>query len=272
MGDELALDERAYPGDPLVAHGIQFTEVKYESDLGQNPAWLIDGDDTTWVILVHGNGLTRRDVLKVLPPVVAAGHPALVITYRNHPLAPGDPTGQLQYGLTEWQDLEAAVSYALAEGASDVVLVGYSMGGGIVTNFMYESAQAASVAGIVLDSPMLDFGAAVDLGASNRSLPLIGVPIPPSLTAAAKWIADLRYDVDWQRLNYLDRVEELSVPVLLFHGASDDLVPVGTSDELAEVRSDLVTYHRVDLAKHLQSWNVNPLIYETLLVNFLAGL
>ncbi len=272
VGELAALDERAFPGDPLQAHGIPFTDVKYPSRLGETPAWFISGDEPTWVILIHGNGLTRRDVLKPLPPIVAAGHPALVITYRNHPLAPADPSGRLQYGLTEWEDLEAAVEYALADGAADVVLVGYSMGGGIVVNFLYESPLADRVRGVVLDAPMLDFGAAVDLGASNRSLPVIGLPIPATLTASAKWIAGLRYDVDWDRLDYLERVTEIETPILLFHGAADDLVPVATSDELAAMRPDLVTYQRVDSARHLESWNVDPTGYERALTDFLAGL
>jgi pimeloyl-ACP methyl ester carboxylesterase len=272
VGDLAALDERVFPGDPFVAHGLTFSDVTYTSALGENPAWFIDGTDSTWVVLVHGNGLTRRDVLKPLPAIVAANHPTLVITYRNHPLAPPDPSGRLQYGLTEWEDLEAAVRFALDAGARDVVLVGYSMGGGIVVNFLYESSLADRVSGIVLESPMLDFGASVDLGASNRSLPIIGLPIPATLTAMAKWIASLRYDLDFDRLDYLDRVDEITVPILLFHGVEDDLVPVAVSDELAEKLPGLVDYHRVESAEHLQAWNLDRNLYDRVLEEFLAGL
>jgi alpha-beta hydrolase superfamily lysophospholipase len=266
------LDVRAFPGDPMEAHGIAFTDVTYPSSLGDNPAWFIDGSDTTWVVLVHGNGLTRRDVLKPLPVIVANGNPALVITYRNHPLAPPDPSGRLLYGLTEWEDVAAAVDYAIGAGADDVVLVGYSMGGGIVASFLYESPLAARVRAVVLDSPMLELGAAIDLGASNRSIPVIGLPIPATLTATAKLMAGWRYDLDWGQLDYLERADEIEVPVLLFHGVEDDIVPVATSDSLADELGDQVTYHRVESAKHLESWNLDPAMYEKLLGEFLAGL
>jgi len=271
-GTLVDLDGRTFSGDPMEAHGIPFTDVTYPSSLGENPAWFVAGGDSTWVVLVHGNGLTRRDVLKPLPVIVANGNPALVITYRNHPLAPPDPSRRLQYGLTEWEDVAAAVEYALAAGADDVVLVGYSMGGGIVTNFLYESPLAARVRGVVLDSPMLDLGAAVDLGASDRNLPVVGLPIPSTLTSTAKWIAGWRYDVDWGRLDYVDRADEIEVPVLLFHGVEDDIVPVATSDALAAMLGDLVTYRRVDSAKHLESWNLDSTAYEKLLGEFLAAL
>ena len=271
-GELSDLDVKAYPGDPMLAHGLAFTDAAYTSSLGENPAWFIEGDNPTWVVLVHGNGLTRRDVLKPLPTIVEGGYPALVITYRNHPLAPADPSGRLQYGITEWKDLEAAVEFALGEGAEDVVLVGYSMGGGIVASFLYQSPLADRVRGVVLDAPMLDLGAAVDLGAENRSLPLIGLPIPDTLTATAKWMAGMRYDVEWEVLDYLERADEMDAPILLFHGEEDDIVPVETSDELARLLPDLVTYHRVANAQHLESWNLDPAEYERLLSQFLAGL
>ena len=263
---------RAFPVDPGVAHGLAFDDVVYRGELGPNPAWLIPGDGPTWVILVHGNGLTRRDVLKPLPVIQEAGHPALAITYRNHPAAKPDPSGYLQYGLTEWRDLEGAVQYALNNGAADVVLVGYSMGGGIVTNFMYESNLASAVRGLILDAPMLDFSAAVDHGARNRSLPVVGLPIPGTLTSTAKWMAGIRFDVPWGDLDYLERAGELAVPILLFHGVEDDIVPVETSDRLAELRPELVTYIRVDDAPHIGSWNLDPAAYEQAFREFLAGL
>jgi dipeptidyl aminopeptidase/acylaminoacyl peptidase len=87
--------------------------------------------------------------------------------------------------------------------------------------------------------------------------------------AAGKQLAALRFDIDWDKLNYLKRADEIEVPILLFHGDSDDRVPVGTSDALAEARPDIVTYVRTPGVDHVRTWNAAPASYETAVREFL---
>jgi alpha-beta hydrolase superfamily lysophospholipase len=212
-------------------------------------------------VLVHGNALDRLDTIKIVPALHRLGLPVLMISYRNDAGAPRDPSGMLRYGLTEWQDLAAGARYALGHGARRLVLVGYSMGGAVVVSFLERSPLAGRVAGVILDAPMLDFGRSVDLGASRQRLPLVGLPLPQSLTAVAKWIASWRYRVDWGSLDYLHRAGKLQAPILLFHGTADTRVPVATSDQLARLARD-VAYVRVAGADHLDSWNLEPARYD----------
>ena len=197
----------------------------------------------------------------MLPVVEGKEFPSLVITYRNDTGAPEDPSGYYWFGLTEWEDLEAAARYALDHGATGLVVVGYSMGGGIVANFLYRSPLAGQVVGVILDSPMLDLDATVDLAAENRNL-------PASLTSIAKVITSFRFGVDWDALDYLDRAGELSVPVLLFHGDADETVPVSISERFAESRPDLVTYEFFASAPHVGAWNVDSERYEAVVGEF----
>jgi pimeloyl-ACP methyl ester carboxylesterase len=169
-----------------------------------------------------------------------------LITYRNDDQTPHEPDNRYHYGETEWQDLQAAVEYALQEGAHQVVLVGYSMGGAIVVNFLYQSALADRVAAVILDSPVLDFEATIDWGARDHFLPW-------PLASVGKAIAGKRFDIDWVGLNYLKQTDKLAVPILLFHGDVDKKVPVSTSDELAAARPDLVTYARMAGAGHVRA-------------------
>ncbi len=271
-GSPIRFDERAYRGDPQIAFDLEFSEVAYEGELGAYSAWFVDGDRDTWVILVHGIGMTRENGLPLLPTLRREGYPTHMISFRNDPGAPEDPSGMLRYGATEWKDLEAAARYALDEGAADLILVGYSMGGGIVVNFLYESPLAEAVRAVVLDAPMLNFGRTVDHRAGQENLPLLGLGVPRSLTTVAKWLAGWRFDLDWAALDYLARADELSVPILLLHGTEDTVVPIETSDELAEARPDLVTYVRIEGADHMQTWNVDPERYEAEVSSFLRAL
>ena len=261
VGEEVRFDKSAFPGDPAMAHGITFQEIKFASPLGELAAWQVDGSGDTWVIFVHGRGASRREALRMLPVVEGMELPSLVITYRNDSGAPEDPSGYYWFGLTEWEDLEAAARYALDNGATGLVLVGYSMGGGIVANFLYRSPLAGQVVGVILDSPMLDLDATVDLAAENRNLPAI-------LTNIAKVITSFRFGVDWDALDYRDRAGELSVPVLLFHGDADETVPVSISERFAESRPDLVTYEFFAGAPHVGAWNVDSERYEAVVGEF----
>ena len=262
IGDAVRLDSFAFPDDPQTALGLSYEDVSFSSPLGDFPAWFIDGSRSIWVIFVHGRGVDAEEALRILPTLVESGFPTLMITYRNGRDALTSPDGFYHYGQTEWEDLQGAVTYAIEQGAEDIVLVGYSMGGAVVTNFLYESPLAGRVRGVILDSPMLNFNATIDLGARNRG-------IPGLLTAVGKFVAAFRYGVDWGALDYLSRVDELDTPILLFHGDADDIVPIETSDELAMARPDLVEYVRVSGATHVRSWNMRPAAYGSAVQDFL---
>ena len=264
-GDLARLDSFAFPGDPQQAFGIPFADVSFSSPVGALPAWFVGGSQYTWAIFVHGKGADRREALRMLRVFNSLSIPSLVITYRNDVGAPAGSDGLYRYGETEWQDVQAAAGYAINHGAQGLVLVGYSMGGGIVMKFLYESTLADRVAGVVLDSPMLDFDEAVDWGARNRF-------VPWPLKTVGKKIAGLRFHIHWDNLDYLSQSGQLKRPILLFHGDDDGKNPIATSERLARTRPDLVTYIRVHGAGHVRSWNTNPAAYEAAVRDFLIRL
>jgi pimeloyl-ACP methyl ester carboxylesterase len=268
-GDMVRLDAFPFPDEPQRAFGLPTKKVTFASQLGEFPAWFVEGSHNTWVIFVHGkrNAAPREAVraYPLLPVVAELGLPSLIISYRNDVGTPASPDGYHWYGLTEWKDLEGAANYSLKEGAEEFILVGYSMGGAIVMNFLYRSPLAEKVRGAILDSPMLDFNATIDFGAHLLGLPSV-------LTSLGKLISGIRFKIDWKNLDYLSRANELRVPILLFHGDADTTVPVETSDKLARARPDIVEYHRVPDATHIRSWNMNPFAYETAARDFLREL
>ncbi|MDP8958128.1 MAG: alpha/beta fold hydrolase [Actinomycetota bacterium] len=255
VGQKVRLDGYAFPGDPRSAFSLTFREVEVVSELGRFPAWLVEGSSDTWAIFVHGKGAELRQSLRALRPVAELGLPALVISYRNDPGAPATPDRLHHFGRTEWEDVQAAVDYALEEGAERFLLVGYSMGGAIAVNFLYESPVAELVEGAVLDSSVLDLGATVDWEGDRRD-------IPPQLTTLAKAISSVRFGISWSAMDLVARSEELETPILLFHGEEDETVPIETSRALEAARPQLVTYVQVEGAGHVEAWNANPVAYE----------
>ncbi len=272
VGDHVRIDSYAYPGDPLISHGIEFREVGVPAALGTFPAWLTTGESDTWVILVHGQGADRREFLRTLPMFVERGYPTLTITYRNDQGLPSDPEGYYRFGAEEWEELEAAATFALEAGARDVILVGYSMGGAIAVSFLYNSEVADRVRGVILDSPALDLEEAIDFNAGRERV--FGIPLPDPLTELAKLLTTLRFGIDFSTMNHLDRAAELppSTPILLFHGSDDSSVPVSLSDKLAEARPGIVEYHVFPEATHVGSWNLDAERYESVVHGFLDRL
>ena len=271
-GTRAEMDVRAYPADPLDGDlGLQ--EITVAGPLGDYPAWVGapvgDATGATWAIVVHGNSLSAADGLRSVPILTDAGYPTLVATYRNDPGAPGDPSGMLRYGLTEWEDLEAMVRYALDQGSDGVVLDGYSMGGGIVMALLQRSKLAGEVRAVILDAPMLNFSETVDDNAAREEI-APGVTLPPSLTAVAKQMATWRFGVDWPALDYMaDTTAYEELPFLVFHGTTDETVPISTSREFKRLLPDQVQLVEVPGAGHIGSWNPDPQAYAAAIQNFL---
>ena len=196
-------------------------------ELGPMPAWSIPIDEWhTWAIFVHGINGSRNVGLRIAPTLHADGLPTLLITYREDLGAPASPDGLHHMGLTEWRDLAAAARYALSHGAQRLVLVGYSMGGAIVTQFMEHSPLAADVSGLVLDSPALDWKAILSFNATEMGLPSFAAD-------PVEWMIDARIDPDWNSLDALQHPGDFHLPILLFHGTEDKLVPIATSNRFA---------------------------------------
>ena len=268
------LDRDAFPEDPEVALGLGPDEVEEVDIPGRGdaslPAWFAPGEEDTWAVLVHGKGGTPAEMLRMMRSTVAAGMPSLDIGYRNDEGLLPDDSGEYRYGATEWRDLDAAVRFAERRGAEQVVLVGASMGGGIVASYLREVPDAP-VAGVVLDSPMLDLGATVSFGASRRDFPVWG-HVPEPLTWTAKRITTLRYGLDWGEVDYLEDTAWLDVPALVFHGTEDTTVPVDLSERLAASRPELVDLLTTSDAGHVESWNLDPERYDAALRAFLDSL
>jgi hypothetical protein len=246
------------PEPVVVPNGdYQLEEVTYESPVGQMDAWHLPASGSTWVIHVHGRDGTPAEPEVLFSALQEAGHPQLSITYRNDEGQPADPSGYSRYGSTEWEDVLGAAEFATANGAENIVFAGYSTGASHVLSFAYLH-NFDYIAGVVTDSANIDMGSTIDYRGSLEDLPVLGLPVPPTVTWVAKFFTSLRIDVNWKSLDYIDKAtRSLRVPVLAIHGTDDESIPIEQSIELAEAQPDLVDLMSVEGAGHVESFDVD---------------
>lgn len=264
-GTRVTLTPQVYLGNPRTALGLDHADVDIPGELGALPAWFVPAARDTWVITVHGLGTTREHPMVVMPFLHRHQLPVLSLAYRGDLGAPLSPDGLGHLGESEWRDLDAAIRYALRYGARRVVLHGWSTGAAMALRAVERSALAGRIAGLVLDSPVLDWHATLCGLAAARRTPAALFPL---VVRAAEGRAGLRADRPAPGAD----PGALRVPVLIFHGPDDKLAPWEPSRRLAAARPDLVTLRPVREAGHGAMWNADPAWYEEALRRFLTSL
>ena len=259
---------------------LPYDNVSIETELGSAPAWLFAAEpgkaasDGCWVIQVHGRASRRNEALRAVPVFRAEGWNSLLISYRNDGDAPFTQDGRYSLGDSEWADVEAAMRFAIDQGAKHLVLMGWSMGGATVLQAATRSPLARYVRGISLDSPVIDWVTTLDAIASSMGLPRIARQLT-LIAMSARWgrlVTGKREPINLARLDFLTRAQELSMPILIQHSDDDGYVPVDGSSKLAEARPDIVTFERWGVARHTKLWNLDRDRWNGAIRTWLRGL
>ncbi|WP_150462558.1 alpha/beta hydrolase family protein [Nesterenkonia ebinurensis] len=261
--------------------GYDYQDVILQMPVGQAPAWYVPPQKkqaplagrNIWAVMVHGRSGTRLDGINALGAAADLGLHSLVVSYRNDGEAPTALDGRSALGLTEWEDIEAAVQYALDNGAEDVLLFGWSMGGAIALQAAHRSPLTTRIRGLVLTGPVVDW---VDvLGYQTKSY-----RIPEPVGRLAQWlisheagrrITGLASPVDLKALNWVSRSEQLHTRTLILHTIDDEVVPYQPSRDLAE-RNSLVSFVPFHRAHHIREWNYDPQRWERAVYDWVTEL
>jgi alpha-beta hydrolase superfamily lysophospholipase len=257
--------------------GFPYRDVTIETPLGPAPAWLVPAPGAPakrWVINVHGRAVRRSETLRAVEPFRDAGYSSLIVSYRNDGDAPRSDDYRYALGDREWRDIEPAMQYALDNGAEELVLMGWSMGGATVLQALTRSPLAGTVIGVALESPVVDWIATLDFQAAIRRFPAI-VRWGVRQLFRQRWggfFTGLAEPLDLDRLDFVRRARELDRPVLILHSDDDGFVPSTASRALAVARPDIVTYEAFEVARHTKLWNYDRAKWVGAIRDWLAGL
>jgi pimeloyl-ACP methyl ester carboxylesterase len=259
-----------YVGTPASGVGLGYRDTAVPTGLGPMPAWFVPASPLspvahTWVLLIHGLGGSRQDTLAAMPLWHSLGYPQLAITYRNDAGAPRSRDHREHLGMTEWKDVDAAVGFAVSQGASRVILQGYSQGGAMALLAASSGVNRSHVVGLVLDSPVVDLPATIAGGARQRHLP--GFLAAVTCTGLSWLIGDVCEGISLSRF-----AATLQRPALLIQGLADRIVPPAEAAEFAQRRPDLVVYLPVPGADHVSAIDTAPAQYASALAMFARGL
>lgn len=257
--------------------GLHWREVEVPGELGDMPAWFVPADregSHDWVIHVHGRGAAMTEPLRAVPLVRAQGWNSLVVSYRNDLGVPSPEHGKYGLGLTEWHDVDAALEWAISRGAERIVLAGWSMGGAIVAQTYFNSRFRDRIVGLMLESPAVNWHDTLEYQAAQMRVPspvaklgmwLLGSPLHRGLLGTDE-------PIDLDQLDLVARANEFHVPILLLHSTADTVVPVVSSQRLAQARPDIIDYVEFTRARHTRLWNVDRDSWEAAVDDWFARL
>ncbi|WP_411700480.1 alpha/beta hydrolase [Conyzicola sp.] len=254
--------------------GLEATEVDVPTVVGPAPAWLVPSQGSpsnTWAIHIHGLGSPRAGTLRGVQVAVAAELTSLVVSYRNDGDGPTVGTGRSELGSTELQDVRAAVCFARDNGAHQVIVFGWSMGGAIALQLADDPALRGVIAGLVLESPILDWVSTIKANCVRAGLPAwVGPLALPWLSSRLlSRVTGLRNSVDLHRFDWIARADELTVPTLILHGRGDTSSPFELSTRLWSLSPDVVDLEAFE-ADHTMTWNSDRERWPTVVTAWLG--
>lgn len=218
--------------------------------------WKIPADPSRpWIILCHGVGSNRADLLEIAAGLHAVRFNLLLFDFRGHGGSAGRSTS---FGWLEQRDLEGVLVFLGQQ--PDVPekpygVYGISMGAAVA---LMVGARDERVAAVAVDSPYTSLEETL-----GRHLTLM-YPLLPKVPFLWFVLATyrLRFGV-WPR----EVSPEVSAgqlaprPLLLIHGGSDPRMPLDQAKQMFAQASEPKDLWVVERAGHLESYALAPQVY-----------
>ncbi|MCE7947834.1 MAG: alpha/beta fold hydrolase [Chloroflexi bacterium CFX4] len=245
------------PPNPPSDYGLAFEAVRFPSrdGLGLSGWWIPAAQPTERTIIIcHGRDGSRDRETPHAETLHTAGFNVLMFDFRAH----GDSEGeQVTFGMYERDDLLGALDFLAGRGIGRAGVLGFSLG---ATTAILTAAVSDRIAVIVAE------GAVVRLkNTLARRFWRYGVPYPLGWLVAA-WSLATATVFTRGRMDQVDAIRwipHLKAPILLIHGAADDLISAAEVAELAVSCGSWAVVWQVAGAGHHEASQVAAAAFKT---------
>lgn len=225
--------------------GLAYEEISFTTQDGVRlNGWWIPGTGSPLTLLwFHGNGGNisyRLDNIKRRHDLL--GTNIFIFDYRGYGRSEGRASEEGTY-----RDGDAAIRYLRSRGDVDpnkIVFLGESLGSAVAV----EMAIRHGCAALILESPFL----------SIAEMAKVSFPFLPIGS-----LLQTRYDT-------LSRIGQVSVPLLIVHGDSDEIVPFRHGQRLFDAANEPKEFYRIKGAHHNDLYVVGGTAYLETLNRFLS--
>jgi fermentation-respiration switch protein FrsA (DUF1100 family) len=251
------------PPPPGLAN-VEAVRIPSESGFVLSGWWIGGKPGGGCMILMHGVRRNRRSMARRAEVLHQHGFGVLLFDFQAH----GDSPGQaITFGHLEALDAAAAVAFVRQrQPAERVGAIGVSLGGAAALL----GPGPLPVDALVLESVFPDIRRALVNRLRIHLGPVVSRILTPVLAPLFRLLMRLVLGVDPRRLRPVDRIAEVTVPVLVASGTRDRSTTIAEARTLFEHATGPKQFWAVDGAGHVNLERFGPAAYWQIVLPFIT--
>ena len=229
---------------------------KTKDNLEINGWWIKNKSDKA-IILCHGIGTSKADMLNYIPFLYKEGYNLLVFDFRGHGK---NKSKHNSLGFSEINDVFAAVEFIKTKKIDKIGGLGISLG---ASTLIRAAARTDGFKAIVSDSAF----ARLDPMIASYAKRLYHLPYWPVVVLVKK-VTELRTGFHYDAVNPVDDIKNVHVPVYIIHGLNDSNIPSKNAEEIFAAANEPKKLLMVPNADHVESHSTMQKKYESEVLKF----